>query len=291
MSVLRSAVLVAGLLVAIAGHAQSEDIAGFLEASPAVARFITRQIWRNESGGEVRGLTAWDPGEGHASLGIGHFIWYPPGAQGPYRESFPELLQFLRRRGVAMPAWLAPEDDCPWANRAAFVRSLDEPRMIELRRFLHRTVAVQVAFMAARLEQALPAMVAAVAPDERDHVRTQYRRVLHSSSVGLSAGGLSAAGVYAMLDYVNFKGEGVHPGERYRSEGWGLLQVLQAMPGDSGDPREEFADAAGVVLARRVANAPAGRDERRYLPGWLARLDTYRTAAFDAALAAFDADR
>lgn len=279
----RGAVLAAGLLVALAGHAQAEDIAGFLEASPAVARFIAHRIWLNEAAGEVRGLTAWDQGEGHASLGLGHFIWYPAGVEGPYRESFPEMLRFLRRRGVALPAWLAPEDDCPWASRDAFVRSLDEPSMIELRQFLSRTIADQLGFMAWRLAQALPAMVAAVAPGERDQLRAQYRRVLRSSS-----GGISAAGVYALLDYVNFKGEGIHPGERYRGEGWGLLQILQAMPGESADPRDAFADAAGVVLARRVANAPE-RAERRYLRGWLARLDSYRTAVFDAALAGFGA--
>jgi hypothetical protein len=154
--------------------------------------------------------------------------------------------------------------------------------MIELRQFLSRTIAQQLGFMAWRLAQALPEVVAHAAPHEQGRVRAQYQRVLRSSS-----GGVSAAGVYALLDYVNFKGEGVEPGERYRGEGWGLLQVLQAMPGDPADPRDAFADAAGIVLARRVANAPPERDEGRYLPGWLARLDTYRTAAFEAALADF----
>ena len=29
-----------------------------------------------------------------------------------------------------------------------------------------------------------------------------------------------------MIDYVNFKGDGLKPTERYKGEGWGLLQVL-----------------------------------------------------------------
>ena len=45
--------------------------------------------------------------------------------------------------------------------------------------------------------------------------------------------GTSAAGAYALVDYVNFKGEGVLPTERYRGQGWGLLQVLQTMQGSS----------------------------------------------------------
>ena len=39
---------------------------------------------------------------------------------------------------------------------------------------------------------------------------------------------------------------------------------------------EDFADAAARVLARRVRNAPAGRREQRWLPGWLRRVESYR---------------
>ena len=34
------------------------------------------------------------------------------------------------------------------------------------------------------------------------------------------------------MDYVNFKGEGVSSSERYRGQGWGLLQVLESNAGD-----------------------------------------------------------
>ena len=44
---------------------------------------VGRKIWQNECDGSVAGLTSWNAGENFASLGIGHFICYPPGARGP----------------------------------------------------------------------------------------------------------------------------------------------------------------------------------------------------------------
>ena len=84
-------------------------------------------------------------------------------------------------------------------------------------------------------------------------------------------------GCYALIDYVNFKGEGVLPTERYAGRGWGLLQVLEGMGGETGaSPLGEFADSAERVLRERVKNAPPARHEERWLPGWLRRVDTYR---------------
>ncbi len=43
---------------------------------------IGHLIWKNECGGAIEGLTYWVKGEPCASLGIGHFIWYPKNATG-----------------------------------------------------------------------------------------------------------------------------------------------------------------------------------------------------------------
>ncbi len=85
-------------------------------------------------------------------------------------------------------------------------------------------------------------------------------------------------GIYALTDYVNFKGEGISGTERYQGQGWGLLQVLQQMPGNTSDPIMEFADVAECVLTRRIRNAPQKRHaiEARWLPGWEVRIETYR---------------
>jgi hypothetical protein len=84
-------------------------------------------------------------------------------------------------------------------------------------------------------------------------------------------------GMYALIDYVNFKGEGVLKTERYAGQSWGLLQVLEEMHGIESGPEalQEFCKAARAVLARRVMNAPKERNEQKWLPGWEKRINTY----------------
>src|SRR6188474_258742 len=81
--------------------------------SPKELDAIGRRVWQNECGGTRDGLTSWNAGEGFASLGIGHFIWYPKGPHGPFEESFPKLVKFLAANGAKVPEWLHAAD-CPW---------------------------------------------------------------------------------------------------------------------------------------------------------------------------------
>ena len=165
---------------------------------------IGHRVWQNECAGTRDGLTSWNSGENFASLGIGHFIWYPRGVTGPFEESFPKLIKYLGNNGAAIPAWLHTGMDCPWST---------------------------------------------------------YR--LRGSS----------SGTFALIDYVNFKGEGVKPSERYKGEGWGLLDVLTNM--EQGNATQAFARSASSVLERRVKNAPPERNESRWLAGWKARVRSY----------------
>src|SRR6266581_6547603 len=73
---------------------------------------IGRRIWQNECNGTIAGLTSWNEGEKFASLGIGHFIWYPEGMRGPFDESFPKFLTFARERGATIPVWLNQASVC-----------------------------------------------------------------------------------------------------------------------------------------------------------------------------------
>jgi hypothetical protein len=75
------------------------------------------------------------------------------------------------------------------------------------------------------------------------------------------------------VDYVNFKGEGTLETERYKGEGWGLLQVLETM--GEGPALQEFSRAADKVLTRRVQNSPPERGEQRWLAGWRSRVRSY----------------
>lgn len=229
--------------------------------SDSQALEIGRRIWKNECAGTVSGLTSWNKGEEFPSLGIAHFIWYPAGRIGPFEESWPGLARFLKAQGVPVEDWMLGA--CPWKNRDAFMADLDGPRLTALRAMLSKTVAAQARYAAMRMEAALPKMLAATTPAQRTKIETNFRRVA-----------AEPLGFYALMDYVNFKGEGVNPAERYNGQGWGLLQVLETMPA-TGKALPEFAKAADAVLTRRVQNAPPARNEAKWLPGWRNRLQTY----------------
>jgi hypothetical protein len=230
--------------------------------SDSQAERIGRRLWQNESGGTISGLTAWNFGEDFASLGIGHFIWYPAGKRGPFEESFPPLLHYLLSNGLPVPDWLKQAEACPWSSRGQFLADQQSPRMNELRSLLAGTIAFQARFAALRLQRALPKMLEAVPSGDREKIQENFEKVAEEPQ-----------GLYALVDYVNFKGEGTLPSERYHGEGWGLLQVLEAM--GNGPATLEFSRAADKVLTRRVENAPVARGEKRWLPGWRNRIRTY----------------
>jgi hypothetical protein len=236
-----------------------------INLSPAETRRIGNRIWQNECGGTVAGLTSWNTGENFASLGIGHFIWYPKGERGPFDESFPKFVAFASGRGTKLPV-VATTDGCPWKSRSEFTAAAQSPTMKELRAFLARTVDLQAEFLVHRLREALPKMLAEGGASNHAQVQERFDRV---------AG--TAMGCYALVDYVNFKGEGVLATERYAGQGWGLLQVLEGMtPETTGRAAvKSFADSAKTVLKNRVRNSPPERNEARWLPGWLKRVDTY----------------
>jgi len=225
---------------------------------------IGRRVWQNECGGTRDGLTSWNAGEDFASLGIGHFIWYPKGVRGPFEESFPPLVRFLEANGAKLPGWLKAGDPCPWRTRAEFEAEFRGEKLGALRALLAGTIRLQARFLAQRMEQALPKMLEAAPAGEREKVRAQFQRL---------AG--SGAGTFALIDYVNFKGEGTKESERYRGEGWGLLQVLAAMRGSGAGGAREFGESAAAVLTRRVRNAPPERHEERWLAGWKGRVRAY----------------
>jgi hypothetical protein len=235
--------------------------------SHADAQRIGKKIWQNECNGTISGLTAWNQGEDFASLGIGHFIWYPKGRRGPFEESFPKVVSFISKRGAKLPTLLlrGVEQPCPWNSRAEFLRAQHTVEMNQLRQFLVDTIDLQAEFLIARLESALPKMLAEAAPADRANVQQQFERLARTPQ-----------GCYALVDYVNFKGEGVLHTERYQGQGWGLLQVLESMHGTSDAAAvDEFSSVAKAILTRRVHNAPAQRNESRWLTGWIRRVNSY----------------
>lgn len=233
--------------------------------SAAQKETIGRKIWQNECGGTVSGLTTWNAGEEFPSLGIGHFIWYPAGFNGRFEESWPSFIAFARQRGANPPA-VAMERHSPWRSKAEFQNDFNGARLSGLRAWLSSTVTLQTDFIIARSRAALPKILAAAPASERSRIGANYQKVATTTH-----------GTYALIDYVNFKGEGINVSERYNGRGWGLLQVLGEMRDVSAGPAaaSEFAAAAKRVLDRRIANAPADRGEGRWREGWRNRCSTY----------------
>jgi hypothetical protein len=239
-----------------------------IRLSDADAAAIGRKIWQNECAGTVEGLTTWNAGEDFPSLGIGHFIWYVDGRPGPFQESFPPLIAYMQQKGMSVPGSVASAKGSPWKSRSEFLAAQSSPQMKEIRQFLANTVPVQTGFIVQRLEQALPKMQGATSGEaDKARLRENFYKMAESRT-----------GLYALIDYVNFKGEGVKEEEKYKGQGWGLRDVLLEMGSTAGGQASanEFSEAAKRVLQRRIKNSPAERGESRWSAGWMNRCETYK---------------
>jgi hypothetical protein len=212
----------------------------------------------------MEGLTHWNKSENFPSLGIGHFIWYPVGKKERFQETFPSLLKFLQNERVVLPAWLKNASGCPWKTRDEFYKDIQSPQMKSLRQLLFDTRNLQAIFIASRLETALPQMINSCSQEDKEKITTIFSRLAKD-----------ADGLYALIDYLNFKGDGTSPEESYKGQGWGLLQVLQQIPASSKQPLVDFVGAAKTVLSQRVQNSPPERNEQQWIKGWFNRLETY----------------
>ncbi|NWO19259.1 hypothetical protein [Leptotrichia sp. oral taxon 223] len=238
-----------------------------LTISKAELDVVAEKIFKNEAGGKREDLVYWNTGEDFPSLGIGHFIWYKQGQRGRFEESFPQLVAYYRKHDIKLPRIVEENSYSPWESREELfkLRSVGNKDIVELTNFLYNTKAIQVSFIFERLENSLEKMLEIA--DNPENVKKQFYRVAHSPN-----------GLYPLIDYVNFKGEGTSRTETYNGDGWGLLQVLENMKGtDSGKAAlEEFSDSAKFVLERRVKNSDPARNERKWLAGWLNRCNTYK---------------
>ena len=239
----------------------------FPELTAAEKIRLGNQIWKNESGGKVTGLTHWNVGEEFPSLGIGHFIWYPKGFNGKFVESFPKFVAYAQAQRVkGIPSWLLSTPDCPWNTKADFDRDFNGSKLAGLRTFLKNNVQLQTEFIIASSRSALGKILKAAPQADRARITNNYAKVASTPN-----------GTYALIDYVNFKGDGTSPSERYNNQGWGLLQVLSNMRHTSSGQHaaKAFSDSAKAMLLRRVKNSPPTRGESRWTAGWNNRCDTY----------------
>ena len=238
-----------------------------LTISKAELDIVAEKIFKNEAGGKKEDIVYWNVGEDFPSLGIGHFIWYREGQRGKFAESFPQLVAYYRAHNIKLPKIMEENEYSPWANRDELFRlkRILNKDIIELTNFLYNTKDIQVSFIFERLENSLEKMLEIA--DNPENVKKQFYRVAKSPN-----------GLYPLIDYVNFKGEGTTRTETYKGDGWGLLQVLENMKGTETGKAAliEFSNSAKFVLERRVKNSDPEKNEKKWLAGWLNRCDTYK---------------
>ena len=231
--------------------------------SDAELRAIGYRIYTNECSGEIKNLTYWSPREPFPSMGIAHFIWYSTNYGSPLGDSFSKMLMFYEQNGINLPGWVKKTNyKCPWTTRTAFYRDFNSPQMKYLRDLLKSTMYLQTKFIIVRFQEKTNRIFqASKTPQMRQHVQYQFYRVASSPM-----------GVYALIDYVNFKGAGT-----MNSGGWGLLQVLENMKGQGTGKKAviEFANSAKTVLKNRVSQSKNKSTESKNLRGWYRRIDTY----------------
>jgi len=233
-------------------------------------QWVAQKLFQNEANQNPAYLTFWSAKEPFPSLGIGHFIWMPEGVDAPFVETFPEMVAFVSAHQQP-PAWLQVLQDSshfkpPWPDRPHFQQAQNSLAMQQLRDWLLETADWQARFIVQRLGQQLAEVSQHLTPHQTQIVEQHLAALLQRKQ-----------GAFALIDYSNFKGIGLNIKETYQAEGWGLMDVLLAMPSavtvETALP--EFVSTAQQLLQNRVKNARPGRNEAHWLPGWTKRLEGY----------------
>lgn len=230
------------------------------------AKNIGMLIWQNEASQRTDLLAVWNQYESFPSLGIGHFIWFPKNQRPKYTEQFPLLCCYLKQNGITLPHWLerALRIGAPWTYREQFLQ--DVKKLNELRSLLASTIDLQINFIIDQFKQQVPGILEA----------TPFKfksKVMYNTNLMLSC----PQGTYALVDYLNFKGNGLSQAEELNGQRWGLLQVLMDMPNNlnRNNVNKAFAISAAKVLLRRIENSGPDYTLIAYLDGWMKRVSTY----------------
>ena len=237
------------------------------------ANFVAMKVWQNEGAGLDKYLVHWNDGEDFASVGIGHFIWFSKNHSEKFQEAFPQVLKFFESKKVNMPTWLNSTTPLPWNTKKEFyqAKNSNSKKYTDLFQLLKSTKGYQAEFLAQRLNFSLPKMLNAVeSSKQKNIIKQRFYQILNCPD-----GSINERGLYALLDYVNFKGEGTAESEQYNGFGWGLLQALENMDTAETNILKAFAESADAMLTRRIKNSPLERGENRWQQNWHNRVMSY----------------
>lgn len=230
------------------------------------------KIWQNQCGiwdrpGKVthdmkQGITSWE--DDYAMIGIGQCIWYPADETKNFQEDWPRVAQALKDKGYPIEDWMLGA--CPWNNSEDFFADFNGDRLKSLRKVLAKKALIieQARCIATRLDESLSKIEAAI--DEESGItegeKTALKQMMNENFYK-AATDHYPRGLYALMDYVHFKGEGVLPTETINGVGWGLRQALEQMDGKA--MTKKGAVAAFVDAAKNIYPDPdQSYAEQRY---------------------------
>ncbi len=228
------------------------------------ADWIVNRVWQNETGANRENYIFWNPEEAFPSLGIGHFIWYPNGVKLDFPDVFPQFVQYvqLKRASAVVPE---VQGSCPWQSRAEFLNAKGGTVYSKIMAFLDQVVDLQKMYIVHAWQKGMSQVL--TVSQRVSFVRNQILRLSQTQ-----------LGLYAMVDYVNFKGDGL-------SHSWGIMQVLEEMVEDQRMSVDlAFAASCWLALKRRVDTHPEDKKFASLLDlstsnpgGWIRRLASYLT--------------
>ncbi|MBM3207978.1 MAG: glycoside hydrolase family 3 protein [Chlamydiae bacterium] len=228
---------------------------------------IGQAIWKNETGMSREKLLYWNPKEDFLSLGIGHFIWHPKKKKADFEETFPSLVKFAKKNKIETPKWLDYTKNCPWESRDQYINDAKSTKVLDLQKWLEENMSIQGKFLIQRLLSTIHLYLHSSSVTDKIKILTAIESLSNTPE-----------GLYALVDYLNFKGSGLSEKERYKNQGWGLLQVLNLIDSEKNTiPIEEFVHAAQQTLETRVNNSNDPEKEKIWLKGWVNRVHRYRS--------------
>ncbi len=186
-----------------------------LKLSDKQADFIAQKVWQNEGAGLDKYLVHWNDGEDFASVGIGHFIWFSKGHTERFREVFPMANRLLWKTKVSKCLLAQCQNAIAMEYQRRHLSQQNRQKAKQytnLFDFLKATMPEQAAFMAQRLSEALPQMLETIDDAKtQELIKRRFYEVMHNQD-----GSVNEQGLYVLLDYTNFKGEGTLESERYK---------------------------------------------------------------------------
>ena len=241
------------------------------------------RMWNNYAGGTVDGLTKWDGSDVDHQfmyLGIDQNIWLPEGSSPMFQADWPTVAQRLQELGCKIKPWMLK--DYPWSSKEEFDADFNGKKMIWLRTHLSKEkfVRAQAFCISERLQRTMDPS----SPDSLLMGLTAAQSALVQKNFELVVNSKDPLGVYALIDYVNFKGEGRLGGtEEFNGQGRGLLQVLLNMQtpaegANDAEVMEAFVQSAKFTLCQRVINhkiQDSANNDVQYLDMWVAHLNDY----------------